>query len=67
MKLVEKHIISKNHKSYKEIDHLAFLEQLSIISVHCSLIIEQNGFVTTNYKKYCRIVKTLIILLCQEK
>jgi hypothetical protein len=25
MKLVEKHIISKNHKSYKEIDHLAFL------------------------------------------
>jgi len=27
MKLVEKHIISKNHKSYKEIDHLAFLSK----------------------------------------
>jgi putative transposase len=27
MKLVEKHIITKNHKYYKEIDHLAFLSK----------------------------------------
>lgn len=27
MKLVEKHIISKNHKNYKEINHLAFLSK----------------------------------------
>jgi putative transposase len=27
MKLVEKHIISKNHKNYKEIDHLSFLSK----------------------------------------
>jgi hypothetical protein len=27
MKLVEKHIISKSHKNYKEIDHLAFLSK----------------------------------------